>query len=96
MAEHNDSGRLAEQLAADWLVSKGYNVAANVNNETGFDNAMWSQLTGAGDQLRQRVGMALLDSVEAITEIRKLMQTEDAKESAAAFIEKRDPVFTGR
>jgi putative endonuclease len=24
MAEHNDSGRLAEQLAADWLVSKGY------------------------------------------------------------------------
>lgn len=32
----------------------------------------------------------------AITEIHKLMQTEDAKESAAAFIEKRDPVFTGR
>lgn len=32
----------------------------------------------------------------AITEIRRLMQTEDAKESAAAFIEKRDPVFTGR
>jgi len=32
----------------------------------------------------------------AITEIRKLMQTEDAKESAAAFIEKREPVFTGR
>lgn len=24
MAEHNDSGRLAEQLAADWLVQKGY------------------------------------------------------------------------
>lgn len=24
MAEHNESGRLAEQLAADWLVSKGY------------------------------------------------------------------------
>ncbi|RIJ30540.1 enoyl-CoA hydratase/isomerase family protein [Henriciella mobilis] len=32
----------------------------------------------------------------AITEIRRLMQTEDARESAAAFIEKRDPVFTGR
>lgn len=32
----------------------------------------------------------------AITEIRRLMQTEDAKESAVAFIEKRDPVFTGR
>lgn len=24
MAEHNDSGKLAEQLAADWLVSTGY------------------------------------------------------------------------
>ena len=32
----------------------------------------------------------------AITEIRRLMQTADAKESAAAFIEKRNPVFTGR
>ncbi|OYW85952.1 MAG: crotonase, partial [Hyphomonas sp. 32-62-5] len=31
----------------------------------------------------------------AITEIRRLMQTQDAKESAAAFIEKRKPVFTG-
>lgn len=45
----------------DWLVSKGYNDAANVNGETGFDNVMWSQLIGAGDQLRQRVGMALLE-----------------------------------
>lgn len=24
MAEHNESGRLAEQLAADWLVGRGY------------------------------------------------------------------------
>jgi len=24
MAEHNDSGKLAEELAAKWLVSKGY------------------------------------------------------------------------
>lgn len=32
----------------------------------------------------------------AITEIHRLMQTEDARESAAAFIEKREPVFTGR
>ncbi|HPE47260.1 MAG TPA: enoyl-CoA hydratase-related protein [Hyphomonas sp.] len=32
----------------------------------------------------------------AITEIRRLMQTDDAKESAAAFLEKRTPVFTGR
>jgi len=45
----------------DWLVARGYNVAANINGETGFDNVMWSQLIGAGDQLRQRVGMALLE-----------------------------------
>ena len=45
----------------DWLVSKGYNDSANINNQAGFDNAMWSQLIGAGDQLRQRVGMALLE-----------------------------------
>lgn len=45
----------------DWLVAKGYNAAANINGEAGFDNVMWSQLIGAGDQLRQRVGMALLE-----------------------------------
>ncbi|MEM0986905.1 MAG: enoyl-CoA hydratase/isomerase family protein [Pseudomonadota bacterium] len=31
----------------------------------------------------------------AMKEIRSLMTTSDAKESAAAFLEKRDPVFTG-
>lgn len=45
----------------DWLVANGYNVAANINNETGFDPSMWRQLITAEDQLRQRVGMALLD-----------------------------------
>ncbi len=32
----------------------------------------------------------------AIREIRSLMQTDDAKESAAAFLEKRTPTFTGK
>ena len=32
----------------------------------------------------------------AIKEIRTLMETEDAAESAAAFLEKRKPMFTGR
>jgi uncharacterized protein (DUF1800 family) len=45
----------------DWLVANGYNVAANINNEAGFDASMWRQLISAEDQLRQRVGMALLD-----------------------------------
>lgn len=45
----------------DWLVAKGYNVVTNRDSETGFDNVMWAQLIGAGDQLRQRVGVALLE-----------------------------------
>ncbi len=45
----------------DWLVANGYNAAANVNNEAGFDVTMWRQMIVGPDQLRQRVGMALLD-----------------------------------
>lgn len=45
----------------DWLIANGYNVAANMNVETGFDAVMWSQAIAAPDQLRQRIGMALLD-----------------------------------
>ncbi|HEU0045288.1 DUF1800 domain-containing protein [Sphingomonas sp.] len=45
----------------DWLASNGYNVAGNINNEAGFDPTMWRQLIAEPDQLRQRVGMALLD-----------------------------------
>ena len=44
----------------DWLVSAGYNVSANANNQAGFDPVMWRQLIASPDQLRQRVGMALL------------------------------------
>lgn len=45
----------------DWLVANGYNVVANISNETGFDATVWRQLIVEPDQLRQRVGMALLD-----------------------------------
>jgi uncharacterized protein (DUF1800 family) len=62
------SGWLDDQLALpratshwDWLVANGYGAAANINNETGFDPTMWRQLIAGEDQLRQRVGMALLD-----------------------------------
>ena len=57
----NEFGKVRATTHWDWLVAKGYNTAANINGETGFDNVMWSQLIGSGDQLRQRVGMALLE-----------------------------------
>ena len=43
----------------DWLVAYGYNVAANINNTTGFDPTIWRQMIAEPDQLRQRVGIAL-------------------------------------
>ncbi len=49
------------QTQWDWLAANGFNVAGNQNNEMGFDPSIWSQLITATDQLRQRVGMALLD-----------------------------------
>jgi uncharacterized protein (DUF1800 family) len=45
----------------DWLVAAGYGTAASMSNQAGFDPVMWRQLIAGGDQLRQRVGMALLD-----------------------------------
>jgi uncharacterized protein (DUF1800 family) len=45
----------------DWLVAQGFNNANNINGEAGFDPVMWRQLIASEDQLRQRVGMALLD-----------------------------------
>ncbi len=45
----------------DWLVAGGYNVAANINTQNGFDNTVWRQIITSQDQLRQRVGMALLN-----------------------------------
>lgn len=45
----------------DFLVNNGFNVPANQTNQNGFDAMMWSQLMGAPDVLRQRVGLALLN-----------------------------------
>ncbi len=47
----------------DWLIGAGYNNATNINTENGFNNAVWRQLISGQDQLRQRVGMALLDFI---------------------------------
>ncbi len=45
----------------DWLVSNGYNAAANINSQNGFDNTVWRQIISEPGQLRQRVGMALAE-----------------------------------
>jgi uncharacterized protein (DUF1800 family) len=45
----------------DWLVSRGFDAAANRNTENGFNAVMWRQLIVSPDQLRSRVAMALLD-----------------------------------
>jgi len=45
----------------DWLVQGGFATTATQNNQQGFDPVMWRQLIASADQLRQRVGMALLD-----------------------------------
>ncbi|MGY2733951.1 DUF1800 domain-containing protein [Sphingomonas sp. UYP23] len=62
------SGWLTAQFAMarttthwDWLIANGYNAAANVNTQNGFDPTMWRGMISDRDQLRQRVGMALLD-----------------------------------
>ncbi len=43
----------------DWLVAKGYNDPANINNSKGLDNTIWRKLIGSPDPLRQRVVLAL-------------------------------------
>ncbi len=45
----------------DWLVQAGFATTATQDNQQGFDPVMWRQLISSADQLRQRVGMALLD-----------------------------------
>ena len=45
----------------DWLVANGYTAAANINVEAGLDATLWRQMIVEPDQLRQRIGMALLD-----------------------------------
>ncbi len=45
----------------DFLVAGGFDAAANVNTNNGFDPMVWSQLIASGDQLRQKVGLSLLN-----------------------------------
>jgi len=45
----------------DWLIAAGYSNVSTMNSQAGFDPVMWRQLIANNDQLRQRVGMALLN-----------------------------------
>ena len=47
----------------DWMVSKGFDAAANKNSETGADPAIWRKLLASPDTLRQRVTFALSEIV---------------------------------
>lgn len=43
----------------DWMDSKGYQVVANVDNFSGFENSLWRKLISSPDALRQRMTLAL-------------------------------------
>src|SRR5690349_12525637 len=45
----------------DWMVAAGYASPGNINVPEGFEESVWRQLISGKDQLRQRVGMALLE-----------------------------------
>ena len=45
----------------DWLVANGYSAATYINSTSGYDPSVWRQAIVEPDQLRQRVGLALLD-----------------------------------
>ncbi|HQQ69990.1 MAG TPA: DUF1800 domain-containing protein [Alicycliphilus sp.] len=47
------------QSCYDWLVAKGYDKAANINNAQGLDDTLWRKLIASPDALRQRVVLAL-------------------------------------
>ncbi len=44
----------------DWLIAKGYNDPVNIFREDGYDPMIWSSMIAGEDQLRQRVGVALM------------------------------------
>ena len=45
----------------DWLVANGYTAIVNMFRQSGHDPMVWSSLISSDDQLRQRVGTALMN-----------------------------------
>ncbi len=69
----------------DWMTKAGYANQKFKNGTDGFDNAVWKQLISANDQLRQRVGVALLDWL--VISVDGLMATSFQQFAAAAYLD---------
>ena len=69
----------------DWMFSKGFGVPANVTGGDGFNPGVWRQVMTGNDQLRQRVGIALLDFL--VVSANGLTQTRFPHFAAAAYLD---------
>ncbi len=69
----------------DWMIAGGYNAAANINSQNGFNNTVWRQLISGQDQLRQRVGIGLLNFL--VVGIDGIMGTNWQAFAAAAYLD---------
>ena len=69
----------------DWMLSKGFGDATNKFGGPGFDPAVWRQVILGTDQLRQRVGIALLDFL--VVSANGLTQTRFPHFAAAAYLD---------
>ena len=68
-----------------WLDSKGYADIQYKNSTTGFDPAVWKQVISGNDQLRQRVGVSLLDWL--VVSVDGLMATSFQHYAAADYLD---------
>ncbi|WP_229793106.1 DUF1800 domain-containing protein [Undibacterium squillarum] len=69
----------------DWLKAKGYDAAANIFTQNGFDSVVWSKLISSQDTLRQRVTQALSEII--VVGIDGLVGAGWQPFSAAAFLD---------
>ena len=68
-----------------WLDSKGYADIKYKDSTTGFDPAVWRQVISGTDQLRQRVGVSLLDWL--VVSVDGLMATSFQHYAAADYLD---------
>jgi hypothetical protein len=69
----------------DWLKAKGYDAAANIFTQNGFDNVVWAKLISSQDTLRQRVTQAWSEII--VVGIDGLVGAGWQPFSAAAFLD---------